>query len=189
MKKLFVLLLTFCSVCLLQAQKVNGDLSPLKGVAKVNVEFSYDGVTYDGDSEAEFFADNKDHDNFEQWKKDWKSRFRKEKWEANFLAKVNEEVGDLKVVFGTYPKADYTMKVKMVDIDPGSFAGPFSAPCKLTGEIRFVSKGSSDDFATMSFKKAQGNPYKMTPVIEDRVRFAFEDLGSNVGRVLKKKLE
>ena len=189
MKKLFVLSLIICSVCMLQAQKVKGDLSVLKGQSKVNVVFVYDGVTYDGDSEEEFFKDHKDHDNFEQWKANWTGRFREDKWEAKFLDELNDEMEDLKIDFGVYPSASYTMEVKMVDIDPGGFSGPFSVPSKLTGDIRFLKTGSSESFASISFTKIQGNPYKLTPVFEDRVRYAFEELGETIGEIMKKKVK
>ena len=189
MKKLFVLFVVIFSVCMVQAQKVKGDLSPLKGQGKVNVVFVYDGVTYDGDSEEEFFKDHKDHDNFEQWKANWTGRFREDKWEAKFLDELNDEMEDLKIDFGVYPSAAYTMEVKMVDIDPGGFSGPFSVPSKLTGDIRFLKTGSSESFASISFTKIQGNPYKLTPVFEDRVRYAFEELGETIGEIMKKKVK
>ena len=189
MKKLFVLFVVIFSVCMVQAQKVKGDLSPLKGQGKVNVVFVYDGVTYDGDSEDEFFAQHKKRDDFEQWKANWTGRFREDKWEAKFLDELNEETEDLKIEFVDNSKAPYTMVVKMIDIDPGGFSGPFSVPSKLTGDISFVKTGTSESFASISFTKIQGNPYKLTPVFEDRVSFAFEELGETIGEILKKKVK
>ena len=58
MKRIFVLLMVMASVTFMQAQKLKGDLSPLAGQKELNVVFVYDGVTYDGDSEAKFFKDN-----------------------------------------------------------------------------------------------------------------------------------
>lgn len=66
MKRIFVLLVVMASVTFMQAQKLKGDLSPLSGQKELNVVFVYDGVTYDGDSEAKFFKKNDDHDDFEQ---------------------------------------------------------------------------------------------------------------------------
>lgn len=187
MKKLFVLFVVIFSVCMVQAQKVKGDLSPLKGQGKVNVVFIYDGVTYDGDSEAKFFKDNKDHDDFEQWKTNWTSRFRDDLWEANFLEDLNDEVKGLRLDFGEYDGTTYTMIVKMIDIDPGSFAGPFSQPCKLTADVSFVKTGTTDSFATITFTGIAGTP--MIPVIEYRVKAAFEEMGETVGEILKKKVK
>ncbi len=189
MKRLLVFAIMVSMIFMAQAQKVKGDLAPLKGQSKVNVEFVYDGVTYDGDSEAKFFKDNSDRDDFEQWKQNWTSRFREDLWEASFLEDLNEEVKALNIDFGEQAGATYTMIVKMVDIDPGSFAGPFSVPCRLTGDISFVTTGSSDSFATISFTKIQGNGYQMSPIIEHRVKFAFEELGETIGEILKKKVK
>lgn len=188
-KRLFVFAIMVSMIFMAQAQKVKGDLAPLKGQAKVNVEFIYDGVTYDGDSEAKFFKDHNDRDDFEQWKQNWTSRFRDDLWEASFLEDLNDEIKNLNIDFGEYEGTTYTMIVKMVDIDPGSFAGPFSVPCKLTGDISFVTTGTSDSFATISFTKIQGNGYQMSPIIEHRVKFAFEELGETIGEILNKKVK
>lgn len=188
-KRLFVFAMVLSMIFMAQAQKVKGDLAPLKGQAKVNVEFIYDGVTYDGDSEAKFFKDNNDRDDFEQWKKDWTSTFRSDLWEPECLEDLNEEVKGLRMEFGNFKDATYTMVVKVTDIDPGSFAGPFSVPSRLTGEVSYVKTGSSDGFATISFSKIYGNGYAMTPVIEHRVKFAFEELGETIGEILNKKVK
>lgn len=189
MKKLLILFVAISCVCMAQAQKVKGDLSPLKGQSKVNVVFNYDGVTYDGDSEAEFFKDNNDRDDFAQWKKDWTTTFRTDMWEPEFLEELNDEVDDLHMDFGDYANATYTMKVKITDIDPGSFSGPFSVPSILTGEITITKTGSSESIATISFSKVQGNGFQLTPIIEHRVKFAFDELGETIGEVLKKKIK
>ena len=187
MKRFFVLLAVMASVTFMQAQKLKGDLSPLSGQKELNVVFVYDGVTYDGDSEAKFFKKNDDHDDFEQWKTNWTSRFRDDLWEANFLEDLNDEVKGLRLDFGEYDGTTYTMIVKMIDIDPGSFAGPFSQPCKLTADVSFVKTGTTDSFATITFTGIAGTP--MIPVIEYRVKAAFEEMGETVGEILKKKVK
>lgn len=53
-KFLFVVLLVCACICA-NAQKAKGDFSFLTGQKQLNVVFVYDGVTYNGDSEAEFF--------------------------------------------------------------------------------------------------------------------------------------
>ena len=57
MKKLFLLAALVCGICFTQAQKVKGDISCLKGQKQINVTFVYDGVTYDGDSEAKYLKE------------------------------------------------------------------------------------------------------------------------------------
>lgn len=189
MKNLFVIAIMICAVFVAQAQKVKGDLSPLKGQSKVNVEFVYDGVTYDGDSEADFFKDHSDRDDFEQWKKDWTGSFRSDMWEPEFLEELNDEIEGLHMTFGEFAGTTYTMIVKINDIDPGSFAGPFSVPCMLAGEISIVKTGSSESIATISFSKVAGNGFQLTPIIEHRVKFAYDELGETIGEVLKKKIK
>lgn len=57
MKRIILLATILCSISLLQAQKVKGDISCLKGQKEINLTFNYDGVTYDGDSEANYLKE------------------------------------------------------------------------------------------------------------------------------------
>ena len=125
MKRISLLVLILCVCISANAQKLKGDLTPLAGQQKINVVFVYDGVTYDGDSEAKFFKDNSDKDNFEQWKNDWTTTFRTDMWESEFFKQWNEEFDGKKLVAGRFADATYTATVKITDIDPGNFAGPF----------------------------------------------------------------
>lgn len=189
MKKIILSVLLLCAVIALQAQKLKGSLSNLVGQKQLNIVFVYDGVTYDGDSEAAFFKDNSDKDDFAQWKKNWVSSFRTENWEPECTSECNKELTDKGIQVGHYPQATYTATVKFSDIDPGSFAGPFSQPCKLTGTIIFCKTGGQNAFATIEFKDLPGNPYQMTPVVEQRVKFAFNELGEALGKILTKKVK
>ena len=189
MKKVLLSVLMICAVFAMQAQKAKGDFSVLTGQKQLNVVFVYDGVTYDGDSEAKFFQDHSDRDDFDQWKSNLTSRFRSDMWESEFLEELNEELVGKHISCGDYPNAAYTIIVKMIDIDPGSFAGPFSVPCKLTADVNFVATGTTEPVATVSFTKMPGNGFEMTPIIEHRVKFAFDEMGETLGEILKKKIK
>ena len=189
MKKILLsVLLLLCAVVALQAQKLKGNFSGLAGQENINVVFVYDGVTYDGDSEAAFFKDNSDRDDFAEWKSNWAGSFRTD-WATAFVAECNQELAKKSLKVGDFPTADYTATVKLTDIDPGSFAGPFSQPCKLTGVITFAKTGDNTSFATIEFKKLPGNSYQMTPLVEQRVKFAFNQLGEALGKILDKKVK
>lgn len=187
-KFLFVALLVCACICA-NAQKAKGDFSALVGQKQINVVFVYDGVTYDGDSEAKFLKEHSDRDDFEEWKAKWLGSFRTDMWEPEFLEELNDELDDKHIVCGNFPQAEYTITVKMMDIDPGSFAGPFSVPCKLTANMSIAKTGSAESFATISFDKLPGNGFEMTPIIEHRVKFAYDELGETLGEVLKKKIK
>ena len=189
MRKFLFVALFVCACICANAQKAKGDFSFLTGQKQLNVVFVYDGVTYDGDSEAEFFKDNSDRDDFEEWKTNWTSRFRNDMWETIFLEKLNEELSGKRLEGGDYPNAAYTAVVKFIDIDPGSFAGPFSVPCKITADINFVATGKTEPVATITFTKLAANSFLMTPIIEQRVKFAFDDMGMNMGKILSKKIK
>ncbi|MCQ2285832.1 MAG: hypothetical protein MJZ76_03025 [Bacteroidales bacterium] len=189
MKKIILSIALLCAVVALQAQKLKGDLSCLSGQAKINVVFVYDGVTYDGDSEDEFFKNNSDRDDFATWKKQWTSTFRTSSWEPEYISECNNELSKKSLKIGKYADAAYTATVKVTDIDPGSFAGPFSQPAKINCTVSFTKKGENTAFATIQFKDFPGNPYQMTPVIEDRVKFAFNEVGQAFGKILGKKIK
>lgn len=183
MKKLLFALVAICCMTTLQAQKTTGDLSPLKDQTQINIKFDYTGVTYDGDSEEKYL---KEEDNAKdaQWKKSWTSTFRTSIWEPRLTEDINNELVKKGVKCGSFPKATYTMVVKIKDIDPGTFAGPMSVPSKITGVATVYKTGTKDEIGAIEFKNVAGNPYFMTPKIEARVGEAF----SNVGKVIGKRL-
>lgn len=187
MKKIILSVLFLCAIVVLQAQKLKGDISCLSGQDKINVVFVYDGVTYDGDSESAFFKDNSDRDDFAEWKSNWRGSFRTDMWAPAFFEDCNKEIAGKSMKVGNYPNASYTITIKFSDIDPGSFAGPFSQPCKLTAVVSFAKTGESKSFATIEIKKFPGSPYQMTPIVEHRVKFAFSEFGEAIGKILNKK--
>lgn len=185
MKKIMILAILIGGICFAQAQKVKGDLSCLKGQKEINVTFVYDGVTYDGDSEEKYLKEE-DLASDPEWKAAWTSTYRTEKWEPRLLEDLNEYVGKKGFECGSFPNAAYTIVVKFSDIDPGSFAGPFSVPAKVSGAIAFIKTGETEPFATMTFKGLAGNSYIMIPRPELRVAEAMSCLGETLGKTMIK---
>lgn len=177
---------------MMQAQKLNGDVSCLKGQKTINVVFVFDpALTYDGDTETEFFAEKAPgQDNPDQWKADWTGKFRTEMWPAEFIEGFNEEAEKKPGMNAVLDQsAEYTATVTITDIDPGNFAGPMSNPTKLDGKITIAKKGSDEIFATIPFENIPGNPYIMTPVHEKRVAAAFNTIGEMLGKIFAKKVK
>lgn len=190
MKKILaIILLTTLTFCV-NAQKMKGSVEELKGQTSINVTFNYDGIKYDGDTEAEFLADKtKGESNADEIKENWNKNFRVNTWQPAFVKSFNEETTKLNLVAEEGANAVYTINVKIKDIDPGNFAGPFSNPCKIYADITIVKTGTSDVIATITFEKFPGNPYVMTPVDEVRVKSAFEQVGEALGKILSKKVK
>lgn len=185
MKKIILITTLICGICFAQAQKVKGDLSCLKGQNEINITFDYTGVTYDGDSEVQYLKEE-DLAKDPEWKAAWTSTYRTEKWHPRLIEDLNEYAGKKGMTCGEYPDAAYTIAVKFSDIDPGSFAGPFSVPAKISGTISFYKKGESTPFATLEFKNITGNSYAMFPRPELRVAEAMSCIGEMLGKTLSK---
>ena len=184
MKKLLVVLLAMCAMTALQAQKIKGDASCLKGQSEINIQFDYKGVTYDGDSEAKYLKEE-DKAKDAEWKTAWTSTFRTEKWEPRLIEDLNKEIVKNGMEVGDFPDAKYTVIVKFIDIDPGSFAGPMSMPARITCTVSFVKTGSKSPFATLELKKVTYK-YFMSPMPEQRVGEAMSCVGEVIGKQISK---
>ncbi|MCQ2277524.1 MAG: hypothetical protein MJZ87_11385 [Bacteroidales bacterium] len=185
MKKLILFVLLVGGICFAQAQKIKGDASCLKGQSKINIMVVYDGVTYDGDSEAKYLKEE-DKAKDPEWKAAWTSTFRTEKWSPRLIKDLNKEISSKKMECGDFADAAYTVIVNIKDIDPGTFAGPMSVPCKISGNVAFVKTNEKTPFATIEFKGISHNGFFMTPVIEDRVAEAMSCVGEMIGKNISK---
>ena len=185
MKKIMLSLLAFCMVLTLQAQKIKGDASCLKGQKEINIQFIYKGVTYDGDSEAKYLKEE-DKAKDPEWKAAWTSTFRTEKWEPRLIEDLNKEIAKNGMECGDFKDATYTIIIKFVDIDPGAFAGPMSVPARISGTVSFVKTGSTTPFATMELKKIAHSTYFMAPNPEVRVAEAMSCVGEAIGKQIAK---
>ncbi len=182
MKKILILSLVIGMFTALQAQKVSGDLSCLKGQKEVNITFNYKGVTYDGDSEAKYLK-GEDKAKDAEWKAAWTSSFRTDNWEPRLIDDLNKELKGMEC--GDFADAKYTIIVKLIDIDPGTFAGPMSMPAKITATASIVKTGSTSPLATIELKKITYK-YFMSPQPEARVGEAFSCVGEAIGKKLSK---
>ena len=185
MKKLFLFLLTIGLVFAVHAQKVTGDINCLKGQSQININFDYEGVTYDGDSESKYFK-SEDLAKKAEWRTAWTSTYRTDKWEPRLTEDLNKEISKKDMECGDYPEATYTIIIKLVDIDPGSFAGPMSVPAKITANAIIVNTETKDVMGTIELKKVSYNPYFSAPRPELRVAEAFSCVGEAIGKKLSK---
>lgn len=184
MKKIVILALTIGMITALQAQKVSGDLSCLKGQKEINITFDYKSVTYDGDSEAKYLK-GEDKAKDAEWKAAWTSSFRTDNWEPRLIEDLNKEISKNGMECGDFADAKYTIIVKLIDIDPGTFAGPMSMPAKITATASIVMTGAKSPKATIELKKITYK-YFMSPQPEARVGEAFSCVGEVIGKKLSK---
>ena len=87
---------------------------------------------------------------------------------------------------GDFPNATYTIIVKLIDIDPGAFAGPMSVPARITARASIVNTKTNEVMATIELKKISHSNYFSAPRPELRVAEAFSCVGEIIGKKLSK---
>jgi hypothetical protein len=190
MKKIF--LMTF--ICMLavsvSAQKFNPDLSFLKGQQKLNVVIDYQSMTIDKDAEEDFvkqqMANEKSDEDKERWQTNWYGKWR-DSYLYAFKQGANEEI-DGKLIIAQDKSTEYTIIVKVIDIDPGNFAGPFSNPAKIKALLSIVKTEDNTIISKAEFKDIY-TPVGIAPLIEIRIASAFSEVGETLGEIIKKAIK
>jgi hypothetical protein len=192
-KVFFTALLSVAMVLSVSAQDFKkGSLDFLKGQNEVKLVFDFAGVTIDGDSEASYInermADEKTPEDAQKWKEEWEGSHRK-LFENTLTKYCNDELKNL-MVGKSYTDAAYTIIVKVIDIDPGNFAGPFSNPSKMRASFKVVETGKENDILTLLELKKIYNPASaMQPVEYLRIEMGFGELGKEFGKKINKVLK
>ena len=192
-KVVFTALLSVVMVLGVSAQDFKkGSLDFLRGQTNVKLVFDFEGVTIDGGSETAYIkermADEKTPEDAAQWKDDWEGSHRT-LFENLFTQYCNDELKNL-MVSRTYEDAAYTIIVKIIDIDPGNFGGPFSNPAKLRASFMVVKTGDERNVLNSLTVKNVYNPYgTLQPVEYIRISMGFGQLGKELGEKLNKVLK
>jgi len=191
MRKLSILAVCLFVVGSASAQKFKkGSIDFLKGQSKVNVVFDFTKITIDGDSEESYIkermADEKTSEEAERWKDEWFGAHRTQ-FMNTFIKYCNDELKDLQV--SKTEDATYTIVVKIEDIDPGNFGGPFSNPSKLKAAIKIVKTSDMNTALADLLLKNIFNPWGAQPVEYMRIEMAFGELGKTLAKQLNNGLK
>lgn len=189
-KILFAILFATATMFSVSAQKFKPSPQFLKGEKQINVIFDFDGVTIDKRQTEENFvkermADQKTKEDAEEWKAKWYGEGR-DGFKQIFIKYCNDELTN--VVIGNYPNAEYTINVKIIDIDPGSFAGPFSNPAKLRAKFDIVKTNNNSSLAFIELKDIY-NPAILSPLVMLRIEGGFGELGKELAKKINKELK
>jgi len=188
-KVLFAALLAVATVFGVSAQKLTGNLSPLKGQEQVNVVIDFSGTTVNGKAEKVFIANEtrrmKEADK-EKWLKEWNENLRSQAHEL-FAVEVNRNLKNQTFSVGNYPDAEYTINVKVLDIKPGSFM-PVSRSSALKVEVNFVGKDGKS-FANIPYKTISNPGSSVIPVLVTRIAMSYGALGVSVAAVMNRNLK
>ena len=186
-KSILIALLSIATVSV-SAQKLSGNLSPLKNQKEVNVVLDFTGTTAESMPEDKYI--------------EVKTKGRTDEEIARFLTEINEQlrsesytsltgkmgnvVNETLFSVGNYPNAEYTIYVKVIDYHPGSFPMRHST---VTADVRFVKTGETAPFATVSYKKLLGRFSANVPVWVTRTTMAFGYLGDSIGKLMVKNIK
>jgi hypothetical protein len=183
-KVLLSILLTIATVFSVSAQKFKPAPDFLKGQEQVNLVFDYSRTAFDGDSQEEYYEDKG-----KSWVEEWEGK-RRDANAKSFFENFNDELKKVNMNAGSYPDAQYTIIVDVMDCDFGAYAGPFSVQAKLKCTLRIMKTGTTDTLSSITLKESQ-NPFTAvgTPVDFDRMYLAFGEMGEEAGEKLVKVLK
>jgi len=190
-KVLFAVLLSVAAVFGVSAQKISGDITPLKDQKEVNVVLDFSGTLVNGGSEDKYIADEtkgKSESDKAQWLADWNETMRENSY-SQLISGLEKWLSDKWFSVGEYKNASYTIIVKVKDITTGTFAGPFSKPSAIKADVSFVKKGDTTPFATVAYKNSKNTFSSVTPVLSARIAMSFVSLGNDLSAAISNALK
>jgi len=191
MRRLSVLAVSLFVLGSVSAQKLSGSLAPLKGQKEVNVVIDFSKTLVNGDPESKYIAEEtkeKSKTEKEKWLKEWNEDLRSQAYTVltNDLGK-NLNVGLFSV--GNYPKAEYTINIKVIDITTGFFAGPFTKASMVKAEVKFIKTGGTSPIATVLYKKSCSAISSTIPYFVTRIVMSFGKLGDDIAKTINKNMK
>ena len=187
---LIVALLSLATVCV-SAQKLSGDIKPLKGQKEVNVVIDFSGTTVNGSAEEKYIENETKAKNDEEkatWLNDWNENLRTSAY-SMLTNDLNKAVVDNWFAVGNYPNAEYTINVKVLNITTGYFAGPMGKPSVLKVMVTFVKTGDTTPIATVEYKNSSSGISYTIPVLVTRIGVSFGKLGDQLADLINKQLK
>jgi len=186
-KKIFFAAVLFVTTMSVSAQKLSGNISPLKGQKEVNVELDFTGTMVNNqpeESHIAFFSKGKNDEETEKWLKEWNEDMRQESY-AKLVADLNKATVKKGFSVGNFTAAEYTIYVKVVNIDPGAFLVTNS---RVKAEVGFVRTGETTPFATATYNYFSRSSNFVAPPV-GRIAAAFGTLGDKIGSTISKNLK
>ena len=188
MKRTVLLTLAlFAVAAVVSAQKLSGNISPLKGQKEVNVILDFSGMLVNNqpeESHIAFFTKDKNEEEKAQWLKEWNEDLRHDAYES-LTGYLNKTVNKTGLSAGDYAKAEYTIYVKVVNINVGAFLVTNSS---VKADVSFMKTGETTPFATVNYNViGRNSSYVAVPVA--RIVNPFGYLGDNIGKLIVKNLK
>ena len=192
-KVLLAALLSVATVFGASAQKLVGSLSSLKGQERVNLVIEFSGtLLVNGKTEAKFLEETiaqkqsqaeKDKV-LDEWNKDMRTQAY-----AMLTKSVNDKVSKKHFTVGEFPDAEYTIVVKVKEIQAGFYAVVAARASEIKSEVSFVKTGETTPFATIEYKKSRDAFSSYIPYWVTRIAMSFGTLGTELGYAINKALK
>jgi len=189
MKKIsiFIVLLLIASVSV-SAQKLSGNLSPLKNQKEVNVVVDFSGTLAEGRPEEKYIeikTKGKTEEEIARFLTEINEQLRTEAFKS-LVEKLNDVVNDKLFTAGDFPNAECTIYIKVKDYHPGIFLMRNST---VVPEVSFVKTGETTPFAKLTYKVVPGKFSSNVPLWVTRTAMAFGYLGDSIGKAVTKNLK
>ncbi|MDR2972763.1 MAG: hypothetical protein LBU83_12705 [Bacteroidales bacterium] len=187
LRSLFVVLLALVATSVSAQKLKKGSLTFLDNESKINLVFDFNGVTVDGKAEEIFVKKRMEKEKTpkeaEEWKKNWEGEWRKQ-FMNNFIKYCNDELKN-KSVSQSYSNAKYTLCVKIVNIVPGYFAGPYSKDALVSVVYKFYKTEDMNTLVTQFSWDKICSPFSDYQVDEFiRLKMVFATAGKSFGALL-----
>ena len=190
---IIALLFTATMVHAEKIRVISGDLSALKGVKKMNVEYDYSNMEVGKKTEKEYVADKKEAYNKKEtgrgdkWEKAWVGD-RSGRFEPRFEEAFNN-VADLQV--GTFLKEKYTMIFKTTYTEPGFNIGITRKNAYIDGEVWIVETANHNNIiAKLSCEDCPGRTFGgMDYDSGERIQEAYAMAGKGLAKFFAKNID
>ena len=197
-KVLLAALLAVVTVFGASAQKVVGDLSPLKGQTEINLVLDFEGTMVSkgsvgigmgkpiSETEEKFVADaikGKSEKDKENWLKEWNVTLRNDSYSV-LTRDMNNHLKK-KFSVGDYPDAEYTIVVKVTLIET-CFSPINKKASKVSADVSFVKTGETSPFATVTYSRLSNPASAYAGYFIKQIAMSFGMVGMNLGKAVAK---
>jgi len=186
-KILFAVALSVAAMSV-SAQKISGNISPLKDQKEVNVVIDFSGTLVNGQPEQshiDYFSRGKNEEQMEKWLKEWNEDMRNDSYEK-LITNLSIEANKKGFLVGDFPNAEYTINVKVINISPGAHLMKNS---DVKTKVSFLKTEENNPFATVEYKRTMGKYSNYVASQVTRTAMAFGYLGSEIGKTISKNLK
>ena len=191
MKKITALAVSLFLLTNISAQKLSGKISQLKGQEEVNVVIDFSNIKVNGKTEAKFLEDEtakKTEEERIKWYQEWNEDM-KSSAHSLFIREFNKHSTENTFSVGDFENTEYTIIVKIVEINTGFFGGPFARPSLINADVKFVKTGETEAFATIKCPKSSSALSSTVPYFVTRIAMSVGKVGEIAAKTVGKDLK